>query len=43
MANLKLFQDKNIRSFWDEQEERWYFSVVDVVAALTNSANPRDY
>ena len=43
MSNLKLFQDKNIRSFWDNQEEQWYFSVIDVVAALTDSINPRDY
>lgn len=43
MSNLKLFQDKSIRSHWDEQEEQWYFSVVDVVAALTDSVNPRDY
>lgn len=43
MSNLKLFQDKSIRSHWDEQEEQWYFSVIDVVDALTDSANPRDY
>ena len=43
MSNLKLFQDKSIRSQWDEQEEQWYFSVIDVVDALTESANPRDY
>ena len=43
MSKLKLFQDKNIRSFWDNQEEQWYFSVIDVVAALTDSINPRDY
>jgi len=30
MSNLKLFQDKSIRSHWDEQEEQWYFSVIDV-------------
>ncbi len=43
MSNIKLFQDKKIRSVWDEKEEQWYFSVVDVVEALTDSANPRDY
>ena len=43
MSNLKLFQDKSIRSHWDEQDEQWYFSVIDVVDALTDSANPRDY
>jgi len=35
MANIKLFEDRQIRSFWDEQEEKWYFSVVDVVLILT--------
>lgn len=43
MSSLKLFQEKGIRSYWDEQEEQWYFSVIDVVSALTDSANPRDY
>lgn len=38
MSTLKLFQDKSIRSVWNEQEEQWYFSVIDVVAALTDSA-----
>lgn len=43
MSNIKLFQDKKIRSKWNEQEEQWYFSVVDVVGALTDSTNPTDY
>lgn len=43
MSNIKLFQDKKIRSVWDETEQQWYFSVVDVVAALTDSVNPTDY
>lgn len=43
MKSLKLFQEKSIRSLWDDQEEQWYFSVIDVVAALTDSFNPRDY
>jgi len=43
MTNIKLFQDKKIRSIWNEEEEQWYFSVVDVVAALTDSVNPTDY
>ncbi len=38
-----LFKEKSIRSFWDEQEEEWYFSVVDIVEALTDSTNPTDY
>ena len=43
MGNIKLFESKQIRSTWDEREQRWYFSVVDAVAALTDSPNPRDY
>lgn len=40
---LKLFEDKKIRAKWDEVEEKWYFSVVDIVAALTQSQEPRRY
>lgn len=40
---LKLFDEKNIRTAWNADEEEWYFSVVDVVAVLTDSANPTDY
>lgn len=43
MTNIKLFHDKKIRSAWNDEEEQWYFSVVDVVAALTDSPNPRQY
>lgn len=43
MSNIKLFNDKQIRTSWDEQKEEWYFSVVDVVAVLTDSSNPTDY
>ncbi|NCC53189.1 MAG: hypothetical protein EOM20_18525 [Spartobacteria bacterium] len=40
---LVAFEAHSIRRFFDESEETWYFSVIDVVAALTNSINPRDY
>ncbi|HOZ50100.1 MAG TPA: Bro-N domain-containing protein [Candidatus Hydrogenedentes bacterium] len=40
---LVTFEKHAIRRFFDETEETWYFSVVDVVAALTDSVNPRDY
>lgn len=43
MNEVKIFQDKRIRSVWNEEEEQWYFSVVDVIGALTDSANPTDY
>ena len=42
-ANIKLFESKKFRTHWDEAEEKWYFSVIDVVEALTDSLNPRDY
>lgn len=43
MNSIKLFESKEIRTHWDEIEEQWYFSVIDVVAVLTESVNPRDY
>jgi hypothetical protein len=42
-TSIKLFESKRIRTHWDENEEKWYFSVVDVVEALTDSVNPTDY
>lgn len=43
MSNIKVFEDKKIRTQWNEQEEDWYFSVVDVIEALTDSVQPRKY
>ena len=43
MSEIKLFQDKRIRSAWNEEEEQWYFSIEDIVAALTESADPKQY
>ncbi len=43
MSNIKLFESSRIRSTWDETEQKWYFSIIDVVAALSESLNPRDY
>ena len=43
MENLQLFEDRAIRTAWNEEEEEWYFSVVDVVGALTESPNPGNY
>ena len=40
---IKLFEGKQVRFAWDNEKEEWYFSVVDVVAVLTDSKNPRDY
>ena len=43
MPNIKVFEDRKIRTLWNEHEEDWYFSVVDVVAALTDSVDPTAY
>lgn len=40
---IKIFQEQKVRTVWDEEKEEWYFSIVDVVGALTESANPTDY
>lgn len=40
---IKIFEDKKIRTVWDDKTEEWYFSIVDVVAVLTDSDNPRRY
>ena len=42
-TSIKLFQQKQVRSLWDEREERWYFVVEDVIAILTESADPKQY
>ncbi len=41
--SLQLFQEKKIRTAWDDQQEKWYFSIVDVVDVLTDSVNPPAY
>ena len=43
MNEIKLYENKEIRSAWDEEKEEWYFSVVDVVGVLSESKNPTDY
>jgi len=43
MGNIKLFESAQIRTIWNEEDQKWYFSVIDVVAALTDSPKPRDY
>ncbi|NUN09723.1 MAG: phage antirepressor protein [Ignavibacteriaceae bacterium] len=43
MPNIKLFEQKQIRSQWNDAEQKWYFAVVDVLAALTDSPNPQVY
>ena len=36
---IQLFEEKKVRTVWDDQEEKWYFSIVDVVQVLTDSAD----
>jgi hypothetical protein len=43
MSNIQVFNHQKIRSHWDEKEEKWYFSIVDVVGVLTDSPNPNNY
>jgi hypothetical protein len=42
-TRIKLFEQKQIRSIWNEEKEKWYFSVVDVIQVLTDSERPRKY
>ena len=40
---LQLFEDRKVRTVWNEAEEKWYFSVKDVVSVLTDTVNAKDY
>jgi len=40
---IQIFEGKKVRTLWDEEQEKWYFSIVDVIAVLTESPNPRKY
>ncbi|MBP7477696.1 MAG: Bro-N domain-containing protein [Chitinophagales bacterium] len=40
---IKIFEEKQVRTHWDEKQEKWYFSIIDVVSILTDSPNPRKY
>lgn len=40
---IKIFEQKQVRTHWDEEQEKWYFSIVDVIAVLTDSPNARKY
>src|SRR5258705_12513995 len=43
MGNIKLFESKQVRSEWNDKEEQWYFSIIDVIEVLTASPRPRKY
>jgi len=40
---IKLFEQKQVRSIWSDEEEKWYFSIVDIIAILTSSTDPSAY
>ncbi len=40
---IQLFEEKKVRAIWDDEAEKWYFSVVDAIAVLTESPNPQTY
>ena len=40
---IQLFEERKVRTVWDDKEEKWYFSIVDVCAVLTDSKNPQTY
>ena len=42
-AAIKLFEDKQVRTIWDAEQEKWYISIIDVIAVLTESINPNAY
>jgi prophage antirepressor-like protein len=43
MSNIKLFESKQIRSVWNESDQKWYFVIADVIQVLTDTPNPSDY
>ena len=42
-SQMRLFEGRKVRTLWDEEAQEWFFSVVDVVAVLTESADPKQY
>jgi DNA-damage-inducible protein D len=43
MSSIKLFESKQVRTYWDQDKQTWYFSVIDVVEVLTESSIPKRY
>ena len=40
---IKIFEEKKVRTLWDAEQEKWYFSIIDVIEILTGSPRPRKY
>jgi len=43
MSDIKLFEDKKVRTHWNAEKEQWYFSVIDMIEILTDSSIPKRY
>ncbi|MEO5644600.1 MAG: BRO family protein [Bacteroidia bacterium] len=43
MSNIKLFENQKVRSEWNQKEEQWYFSIIDIIEVLTDNGRPRKY
>jgi hypothetical protein len=43
MSNMKLFENQQVRTVWDAENEKWYISIIDVIEILTESPNPQVY
>jgi DNA-damage-inducible protein D len=43
MDNIKLFESKKVRTYWDAEQEKWYFSIIDIIEILTGSSIPKRY
>ena len=43
LETIKVFEDKKVRTLWDEEKEKWFISIVDVIEILTNTNRPRKY
>lgn len=41
--SIRLFEERKVRAIWDDEQEEWYFSIVDVIQILTDSADGRKY
>lgn len=43
MSAIKIFESKKVRTYWEDETEKWFFSIIDVISILTESINSRDY
>jgi hypothetical protein len=43
LSEIKIFEERKVRTLWDSEQEKWYFSIIDVIEILTGSPRPRKY